>query len=136
MKMVSKAIANRIKSLLPEIIHIEQSTFVGGRLISNNVFVAMECFHWMKKKKGKKGVMALKLDMAKAYDRVEWSFVEGVLRVARRAPSISHLLFADDSLLFARANLLEAGKVMDVLATYQKSSGKMVNLDKSEASFS
>jgi hypothetical protein len=79
MKIVTKVIANRIKPILPEIIDEEQSTFVHGRLITDNALVAMECFHWLKKKKGKKGMMALKLDMAKAYDRIEWSFVQSTL---------------------------------------------------------
>lgn len=76
MKIVTKTIANRLKALLPAVIDEEQSAFVKGRLITDNTLIAMECFHWMKKKKkGKKGVMALKLDMSKAYDRIEWSFV-------------------------------------------------------------
>lgn len=81
MKIITKVIANRVKQTLPEVIDMEQSAFVQGRLITDNALIAMECFHWLKKKrKGKKGVMALKLDMSKAYDRLEWSFVEQVLK--------------------------------------------------------
>ncbi|CAJ2638124.1 unnamed protein product [Trifolium pratense] len=163
-----------------------------------------------KKKRGKKGTMALKLDMSKAYDRIEWTFVKATLnsmgfpcklvdlimkcictvsyqilingqpsklftperglrqgdplspylfilcadvlsglvkkqaetgsmhgiQIARQAPKISHLFFADDSLLFARASAAEAGVILNVLAEYQKASGQVVNLDKSEVSFS
>lgn len=58
------------------------------------------------------------------------------LQVARKAPKILHLFFADDSLLFARANSFEADCIMDTLSRYQTASGQVVNLDKSEASFS
>lgn len=58
------------------------------------------------------------------------------LRWQDRSPQVSHLFFADDSLLFTRANSCEARKVLDIPATYQQASGQMVNLDKSEASFS
>lgn len=51
MKMVSNTIANRIKQILQDIIDEEQSGFVSGRLISDNALVALECFHWLKKKK-------------------------------------------------------------------------------------
>lgn len=72
MKLVSKEITNTVKRLLPNIFDVEQNDFVGGRLITDNALVAMECFHSMKKKKkGKRGVMALMLDMLKVYDIVE-----------------------------------------------------------------
>lgn len=58
------------------------------------------------------------------------------IKIARNAPQISHLAFADDNLLFTRANPKEADKVLNILATYQRAFGQVVNLEKFESSFS
>jgi len=79
-KLISKVLANRLKPILPHIISPTQSAFILGRLITDNVLAAYETMHTMHSRMGSKtGFMGLKLDLSKAYDRVEWSFLEAVL---------------------------------------------------------
>ena len=80
-KLVSKVLANRLKLILPQIVSKSQSAFVPGRLITDNVLVAFETLHHMHHNKlGEVGAMALKLDMSKAYDRVEWIYLEEIMK--------------------------------------------------------
>ncbi|CAH9116414.1 unnamed protein product [Cuscuta europaea] len=199
-KIFSKLLANRMKKWLHLCISEQQSAFIPGRHIVDNIILAFESQHFLKRKRqGKTGLVALKLDMSKAYDRVEWPFLEGMMRhlgfeerwvrlvmecvtsvsysipfgdediepsrpgrglrqgdplspylfllvaedlsvllrryetlgrihgatVARGAPMISHLFFADDSLLFFRATHDEAALVKESLADYEGASGQV-----------
>ncbi|XP_050281711.1 uncharacterized protein LOC126722610 [Quercus robur] len=182
-----------------------------GRLIIDNVLLAYESLHTMHcSKKGKTCSLELKLDISKAYDRVEWTFLKGIMEkmgflkrwidrviscvttptfsvringkaygsiklsrglrqgdplspylfllcaegfssllskveadnrlhgvaVCKRAPSISHLLFTDDSLLFCQATQDEVQEVVDIMQLYAKALGQLINLVKSSIFFS
>ena len=73
-------LANRLKVILPYIIFENQSTFLFGRLIIDNVLVVFELMHYLEhKKEGKDGFAAIKLDMSKSYDRLEGGFIKLVM---------------------------------------------------------
>ena len=209
-KIIAKVLANRLKQILPQIISPTQNAFVPGRLITDNVLVAYEALHTMHgRRKGKIETLAMKLDISKAYDKVEWDFLKRIMlklgfpdvwvdrvmsyvispsfsilingkpygtihptrgiwqgdplspylfllcaegftsllqtaelertihgvSICRRAPCISHLLFADDSLLFCQAIEKETKVVMEILKLYAKASGQCINMDKSSVYF-
>jgi hypothetical protein len=71
-KLISKVLANRLKVVLPDIISCFQSAFIPGRMINDNILAAYETMHFMQTRMWSKvGFMGLKIDMSKAYDRVE-----------------------------------------------------------------
>ncbi|XP_019186519.1 PREDICTED: uncharacterized protein LOC109181223 [Ipomoea nil] len=210
-RVMAKMITARMKPLMENIISESQSAFISGRLITDNILIAAEVGHYLNRKQcGLTGWGALKLDMAKAYDHMEWSFLQRMLRalgfderwiellmmcvttvsysvlvngsrtdqiiptrglrqgdplspylfiicaeglsillkqaqakgeihgyrVTRGTPSITNLFFADDSLLFFKANIQEAGVVKRCLSEYEKMSGQAVNYHKSNIYYS
>lgn len=56
-----------------------QSSFIPGRSTFDNIMIAQEVIHSLSKRKGRNGGMMLKVDLEKAYDRIEWSFLREVL---------------------------------------------------------
>ena len=78
-KIISKLIVAKLRPLLHKIISPCQSAFIPGRWIAENQVVVHELLHSFKSRKVKNGFMALKLDLQKAYDRVNWKFIQAVL---------------------------------------------------------
>lgn len=79
-KVISTVLTNRLKMVLDEVISLSQSAFIPGRLISDSFLIGFECLHAIQNSRGRsKGSISLKLDMSKAYDRVEWPFLRLML---------------------------------------------------------
>lgn len=73
-QITSKVLSNRMQKVISSVIDEAQSAFPLRRIITNNVIIALEVFHSINSSSSKKDPhISLKLDMSKAFDRVEWS---------------------------------------------------------------
>lgn len=69
-KIISKVLASRLQSVMHKLTEKFQSSFISGRLTTNNIITAQESIHILQQRKGGKAEMILKLDLENAYDRV------------------------------------------------------------------
>lgn len=69
-KIITKIIIARIRPLLSDLVSPFQTAFVPGRKGMDNVIIVQEMIHTISRKKGRTGVMAIKIDLEKAYDRL------------------------------------------------------------------
>lgn len=73
-KVITKIVANRLKEHMDFLVGKNQCSFISGRNSYDNIIIAQEIIHSMERKKGRKGLMAVKVDLKKAYDRIPVGF--------------------------------------------------------------
>ncbi len=76
-KILAKLLAGRLQAILPSIICPNQTGFVEGRSILDNVFIAQESLSWAEE--SNQDLVLLLLDFEKAFDKIEWGFLFGAL---------------------------------------------------------
>jgi len=78
-KILAKILVGRIQGVLPHIIRPNQTGFVEGRSILDNVYLAQEALVWAEE--DNQDLVLLLLDFEKAFDRIEWAFLFKALEV-------------------------------------------------------
>ncbi|XP_048596367.1 uncharacterized protein LOC125578115 [Brassica napus] len=163
-KIILKVLSNRLKGILPRIFSPTQGAFVAGRLTSDNLLTAHEMIHGLKTNPNCRGdYIAIKTNISKAYDKVEWDFLETLfaklgfagrwiewvmscvraeqngsltgMKLTRNCPSVQHFLFADDSMFPCKASLCECTELIRCLKLHEDSSDQVINFQKSAISF-
>lgn len=79
LKLITKVKAGRLRPHLDLLIHPSQAAFIPHRAINDNIIINHEVMRYMNAKKGATGYMAIKIDLAKAYDRVEWAVLRHLM---------------------------------------------------------
>ena len=209
-KIISKLLVDKLRPMLDKIISPTQSAFIPNRWIAENQIIVQEMLHSFKSRRTKPGLMAIKLDLQKAYDRVNWRFLKAVLlhlgfndiftgwilacvssvsfevivnggksdcfkpsrglrqgdpsspylfilgqevlsrliefdlskknitgiKSSISGPTISHVMYADDIVLFSKASRKDAANLVRILEKYCTWSGQAINRSKSGVYFS
>ena len=209
-KIVTKIIVARLRPHLDKLISPFQFAFVPGKKVVDNTIIVQEMIHTLSRKKGKVGYMALKIDLEKAYDKLEWSFIRDMLfkanlpedligiimscististeilvngealepiypsrgirqgdplspymfilcmdylgqliqekceaklwqpvKASQGGPTFSHMFFADDLVLFAKANATNCIAISNTIDEFCRLSGQTVSEAKSKVYFS
>lgn len=97
-KITSKVIATRLKPLLPLLISPEQSGYVEGHQIMDEIILTHEIIHSLQQ--SKKPGMLLKLDLSKAFDTLSWAYIQKILLAFGFAHSWVRWIFNLLSLVF------------------------------------
>lgn len=91
---MTKIIVKRMQTLLPNIISPLQTAFVPSRLGLDNMIIAQEIIHTVIGNRGQMGYMAIKIDLEKAYDRLQWHFVRDMLHLYKFPKSLTKLILS------------------------------------------
>ncbi|KAH9670971.1 reverse transcriptase domain-containing protein [Citrus sinensis] len=140
-KIISKMLANRMKLVLDLVISDSQSAFVPVRYSvlreGKEVGPIIPCRGLRQGDPLSPYLFIICAEgLSSLFRSQERSGLLHGVKVARGAPMISHLFFADDSFLFFKATHNEAALVKQVLTVYGKAAGQVVNFSKSSISFS
>ncbi|GJW39768.1 hypothetical protein Tco_0065613 [Tanacetum coccineum] len=118
-KCISKIITNRIIDGLKEIVSENQSAFIPGRRISDNILITQELMHNYHRNRGPPRC-AFKVDIQKAYDTVDWKFLDYILRWKRE---------------LRQGDVDSARLIMEALGEFQNCSGLVPSIPKSKVYF-
>jgi hypothetical protein len=93
-KIIAKSLADRLKPYLPDFIDKAQAAFIKNRHISSNIIITQEIIHSFHLKSWNQHAFLLKIDLAKAFDRLQWNFIKGALQRLGLHPHFINLINA------------------------------------------
>ena len=86
-KLLSRIIVQRLKPYIARVINPYQAGFMLGRRTSDNIILVQEVIRTLKSRRDRNGYVAIKSDLEKAYDRLEWSFIQETLEFFQLPPT-------------------------------------------------